>query len=121
MNIQLPGKRHAWLVGLIISYGVFLALLTALNGFGADRWGPSAFNLYLPQSLWLVPVILLALASRRGARRWLWVLAIYSIWVCGPIMGFRWRLNSQQDSAAVGPSLRVMTCNIKYGHRDVSP
>ncbi len=121
MNIQLPGKRHAWLAGLIISYGAFLALLTALNGFGADRWGPSAFNLYLPQSLWLVPVILLALAARRGARRWIWVLAIYGVWVCGPIMGFRWRMNSPPDSAGVGPSLRVMTCNIKYGHRDVSP
>ena len=94
MKSQLPGKRHAWLAGLIIAYGAFLALLTALNAFGADRWGPSAFNLYLPQALWLAPVFLLAIPSFHLAKRWIWVLAIFSIWVCGPVMGFCWRLNS---------------------------
>jgi vancomycin resistance protein VanJ len=121
MKIQLPGKRHAWLAGLILAYGVFLALLTALNGFGADRWGPGAFNLYLPQALWLAPVLLLTILSFRLAKRWIWVLAIFIIWVCGPIMGFCWRRNSQPEPVGVGPTLRVMTCNIKYGHRDISP
>lgn len=116
MKLQLPGQRHHWLAGLIFAYGAFLALLTALNGFGADRWGFGAFNLYLPQALWLAPILLLTVLSFRWAKRWLWILVLFAIWVGGPIMGFCWSLPSRREPA----TLRVLTCNIKYGRRDPS-
>jgi endonuclease/exonuclease/phosphatase family metal-dependent hydrolase len=91
-----------------------------MNGFGADRWGLGAFNLYLPQVVWLGPVILLALLAFKFARRWLWVLAFYCFWIFGPIMGFSWASRGHVEPVAVGESLRFMTCNIKYGRRDLS-
>ena len=120
MKSSLPGKRRAWLPGLIITYGVFLALATALNWSGADRWWIGAFNLYLPQALWLAPVMLLTILSLKLAKRWIWVLGVYSVWVCGPIMGFCWVLHEPPKPAVVGATLRFMTCNIKSGRRDVA-
>lgn len=120
MKSGLVGKGPAWLRGAILAYGVFLALITGLNWSGSDRWWVGAFNLYLPQILWLAPVLLLGLLSFKHVRRWSWVLAIYGLWVCGPIMGFRWSLRTQPEPAAAGATVRVMTCNIKYGQRDLA-
>lgn len=118
-NAKRPGPRHAWLPGLILLFGVFLAVLQGLNGFGADRWGLGAFNLYVPQAVWLGPVILLALLAFKFAKRWIWVLAFYCIWILGPIMGFTWALRGHMEPVAEGGSFRFMTCNIKYGRRDL--
>lgn len=120
MTIKLHGKRPVCLPGLIVAYGFILALLTVLNWFGADRWWLGAFNLYLPQAVWLAPVVLLTIPSLVFARRWVWVLGIYCIWVCGPIMGFCWILHAHPESAVSLPVVRVMTCNIKYGQRDIT-
>ncbi len=109
-------KRPIWLLGLFIAYGIFLAVLTVLNWLGADRWWLGAFNLYLPQAVWLIPIILLIILSLVFARRWIWVLGIYSLWVCGPIMGLCW---APATPVVTGQSVRVMTCNIKYGQRDL--
>jgi len=114
------GKPSFWVRGLILAYGLLLALLTAGNGLGPDRWWLGAFNLYLPQVLWLVPVILLAPFALMYARRWTWVLVLYGLWVGGPVMGFHWALRSQQTAVEGGRTLRVMTCNIKYGRRDMA-
>ena len=119
LKSSLPGKRHVWLSGLIITYGVFLALITVLNRSGADRWWIGAFNLYLPQAIWLAPLLPLTFLSLRFARRWVWALGICGAWVCGPIMGFCWRLPEQPKPVAVGTTLRLMTCNIKSGRRDI--
>lgn len=120
MTIGPTGKPPLWMRGLILAYGLFLALITALNGLGPDRWWLGAFNLYLPQVLWLVPVILLAPFALRFARRWTWVLVLYGLWVCGPIMGFHWAFRIHKDTEPAGQTLRVMTCNIKYGRRDMA-
>jgi endonuclease/exonuclease/phosphatase family metal-dependent hydrolase len=94
-------------------------MLQWLNGHGADRWGLGAFNLYVPQAVWLGPVSLLALLAFKFNRRWLWVLAFYCFWIVGPIMGFTWASRGPVEPAAGGGSLRLMTCNIKYGRRDL--
>lgn len=121
MTIGPLGKPSFWVRGLILGYGLFLALITGLNGLGPDRWWLGAFNLYLPQVLWLVPVILLTPFALRFARRWTWMLVVYGLWVCGPIMGFHWAFRPQQAAVEGGGTLRVMTCNIKYGRRDLAP
>jgi vancomycin resistance protein VanJ len=119
MKSRLLGKGHVWLPGLIITYGVFLALMTVLNRSGADRLWIGAFNLYLPQVVWLAPVLLLMGLSLKYAWRWTLVLGLYGAWVCGPIMGFCWSSSEQLGPVAKGTTLRLMTCNIKSGRRDV--
>jgi endonuclease/exonuclease/phosphatase (EEP) superfamily protein YafD len=111
--------RVVSLAVLIIAYGVVLALVTGANAAGPDRWWLGAFNLYLPQVVWLVPILVLAVPCLRLAKRWLWVLVLYTAWVCVPIMGFCWNWRWLEGPATVGSRLRVMTCNIKYGQRDV--
>lgn len=114
------GKPFSWVRGLILGYGLFLALVTGLNRLGSDRWWLGAFNLYLPQVLWLVPVILLCPFTLKYARRWTWVLVLYGLWIGGPIMGFHWAFGPRQATHPAGQILRVMTCNIKYGRRDLA-
>jgi endonuclease/exonuclease/phosphatase (EEP) superfamily protein YafD len=112
------GESRVWLSGLVIAYGVWLAVISGLNWLGADRWWPGAFNLYLPQVIWLAPIVPLLVLSRRG-RRLTWVLCLYILWVCGPIMGFHWHLRSPWEAVAGDPTIRLMTCNVKDGHRDI--
>jgi endonuclease/exonuclease/phosphatase family metal-dependent hydrolase len=120
MKSKQLGKRHGWLPGLILSYGGFLALITVVNWSGPDRWWIGALNLYLPQAVWLVPLLPLAILSWKFARRWVWAVGICGAWVCGPIMGFCWRLHEQVAPVAAEATLRLMTCNIKNGRRDVA-
>ncbi len=117
-NVQKE-QAPRWLVILFAVYGLLLAGLTILNWLGADRWWLGAFNLYLPQALWLIPIVPLALLSLRYAPRWLWALGVLLVWVLGPIMGFRWPLNTQPISGSPGTLIRVMTCNVKQGQRDI--
>ncbi len=119
MTSRFLGKRPVWLPGLIISYGVFLALITVLNRSGADRLWIGAFNLYLPQVVWLAPVLILMGLALKYAWRWTLVLGLYAAWVCGPIMGFCCSLPEQSGPVVTGTTLRLMTCNIKSGRRDV--
>jgi vancomycin resistance protein VanJ len=113
-------KHPAWLLRLIFGYGLFLALLTILHRLGPDRWWLGAFNLYLPQVVWLVPVLLLTLLALVYARPWIWVLGVYCLWIGGPIMGFSWNFRGYSESGSRGSLVRVMTCNTKYGQRDIS-
>ena len=120
MKDRRLGKRPIWLPGLIIAYGMFLTLLTVLNWSGADRWWLGALNLYLPQAVWLAPVLLLTTFSIKSATRWIWVLGFYGAWVCGPIMGLCWNLHGHLAPASAGATIRFMTCNIKDSRRDVA-
>jgi vancomycin resistance protein VanJ len=120
MKTPSRAKHPARLLRLILGYGLFLALLTVLHRLGPDRWWPGAFNLYLPQAVWLVPVLLLTILALVYARPWIWVLGIYCLWIGGPIMGFCWNFHGHSESATRDSSFRIMTCNIKYGQRDIS-
>jgi endonuclease/exonuclease/phosphatase family metal-dependent hydrolase len=91
-----------------------------LNWSGADRWWFGAFNLYLPQAIWLAPILLLAILSLKSAARWIWVLGFYGAWVCGPIMGLCWHGPGHLKPAPPGATIRFMTCNIKSGRRDAA-
>ena len=108
--------RKALLI-LIAAHGVLLAVLTWVNHVGAEHWWLGALNLYLPQVFWAVPAAVLLLFSLRAGRHWAWLPLLYLAWVLGPIMGFCWSRRTPPGPMA-GPSLRVMTCNAKYGKRD---
>ena len=113
-------KTVIWLFILTSLYGVILAAITALNWHGADRWLFGAMNLYLPQAIWLIPGILLICFALMYARSWTWLPALCVIWVLGPIMGFSWPMHAPSEMSGMIP-VRIMTCNAKYGKRDVTP
>jgi vancomycin resistance protein VanJ len=112
-------KAALWLFALTLCYGTILAVITAINRSGADRWWFGALNLYLPQAMWLVPGVLLALISLGIARQWAWLPWLCVIWVLGPIMGLCWSLQASSEPAGTVP-VRVMTCNAKYGKHDIA-
>ena len=111
-------QRKIFLI-FTFSYVTILAAITANNLFGADRFWLGALNLYLPQAMWAAPAIPLSIISLKIARRWIWAPLLCIIWVLGPIMGFCWSPHSSRKPPG-SVSLRVMTCNAKYGARDIS-
>lgn len=116
-------KILAWLLFLSCVYATVLALITVLNWVGADRFWLGALNFYLPQAMWALPGILLAVCFLKIDRFWLWLPILCIAWVLGPIMDFHW--SPESGGAAAYPAdpvrLRVMTWNIKYGQYDLEP
>jgi len=110
-----PNTRPVTLRLLMVLYGLLLAVITAVNLSGAEHWWPGALNLYLPQALWAVPAALLLVAALRADRAWIWLPALYLVWVLGPLMGLRYALRT---APAPGPAVRILSCNIKYALRD---
>lgn len=99
-------------------YAALLALLSAANALGPERWWWSTLNLYLPQWIWGVPGLALLIVFLRIARQHLWIPAALLLWVAGPLMGFRWSLAAPRTTGS-GVRLRVMTYNIKWKTCDV--
>jgi endonuclease/exonuclease/phosphatase family metal-dependent hydrolase len=121
VNMATKSHQHAAvsLFSVNFFYGAILAAITVLNWFGADRWWLGALNLYLPQSMWLIPGILLTCFTLKFARRWIWLPVLCVFWVAGPIMGFCWPLHLPPDRPG-SMYIRVMTCNAKNGKRDIT-
>jgi len=107
-------KAPAWLLCLFFAYGMLLLALTVLNRVGADRWWFGALNLYLPQAVWALPGLFLAVYTFMKAKRWTWAPLLGMVWVAGPLMGFCLPLTGGSDLSR-GLPFRVMTWNIKYG------
>ena len=110
----------AWLLFLTGVYGVLLGAITVSNWIGADRYWFGALNLYLPQLMWAVPGIILAVFLFKLDRFWTWLPLLLVLWVIGPIMGFCWSLHPPEPAPG-DLTLRVMTWNIKYGRYDLAP
>lgn len=101
---------------------MILAAITVLNWMGiADRFWIGAFNLYLPQVIWVVPGIILTLFIFKADRSWFWLPLLCMIWVLGPIMGFCWALH-EPEPVSGSLIVRVMTWNIKYdNNKNIAP
>lgn len=111
-------KAPAWLLCLLFAYGTILLALTILDRIGADRWWFGALNLYLPQAVWALPGLFLAVFTLIKARRWTWAPLLCMVWVAGPLMGFCLSLTAVPDPPGSLP-LRVMTWNAKYGSHGI--
>jgi len=107
-------KAPVWLICLLFAYVTILLGLTILNRIGADRWWFGALNLYLPQAVWALPGLFLAVVTLIKARQWAWAPLLCMVWVAGPLMGFCRPLPAAPDPPGSLP-LRVMTWNVKYG------
>jgi len=109
-----------WLVWLTLVYVALLIALALLNWGGAERFWPGALNLYLPQILWALPGVMLALLFFKLDRSLTWLPMLCVLWVLGPVMGLSFALPAPRPAPGSLP-LRVMTWNIKYGYYEVAP
>ncbi len=103
-----PSKAAAVCTWLYVA--AVLAVWLLLR-FGGDRWWFATVILFGPRWRCALPLAMLVPAAAIIRRRLLSVLAATAIMVFGPVMGFcipRARLTT-----ADGPSLRVLTCNVK--------
>jgi len=102
---------------LTLLLGMLLAVLTIMNRLGADRWWFGALNLYLPQTIWAAPGLLLTVTMAIVNRRLIWAPLLCLVWVLGPLMGFCWSRQTPPDPGQ--SSLRIMSCNVKFGARNL--
>ena len=112
-----PGFRTLLLLSLTALYAGVLAALTLVNRSGIDRWWLGAVNLYIPQILWALPGVCLVLSALCWDRRLVWAPLLCIVWVLGPVMGFSWHNSAPKQPGSL--TVRVMTCNVKHGNRDV--
>ncbi len=89
-----------------------VALLVLFRVISEDWWVTLALS-YLPRAPYVVPALVLCVASLLLRKRWLFVLNLISaMLVLGPIMGGRLglaRLSAPPDA----PRLRLLSCNVQ--------
>ncbi|MDR3671308.1 MAG: endonuclease/exonuclease/phosphatase family protein [Holophaga sp.] len=113
----MTGPAQKALPAAMALYGVALAVITCVNYLGAEHWWFGALNLYLPQAMWAVPGLLLLAVAWSAGRNWIWLPALFLVWVLGPIMGFCWSAQRHPEPRTA-PVIRVLTCNAKFGIHD---
>jgi vancomycin resistance protein VanJ len=114
-------QARIWLLFFTSIYGMILVAITVLNWMGvADRFWLSAFNLYLPQVIWLIPGIILTFFIFKADPSRIWMPLLCVIWVLGPIMGYCWSLKEPKPVSG-SLTMRVMTWNIKYDGQNIAP
>jgi vancomycin resistance protein VanJ len=108
-------QRWRWTsTAVAVCIWLYVAALLAvwlLLWFAGDRWWFATVILFGPRWVCALPLVVLAPAAGLVQRRLLWALAGAAIMVVGPIMGFciPWARLKTAD----GPTLRVLTCNLK--------
>jgi vancomycin resistance protein VanJ len=112
--------KPGWLIFASGVYAGMLLAITFLNRIGADRFWLGALNLYLPQFMWVIPGLALALLIFRVDRSWCWLPLLCVLAVLGPVMDGKF-YHPRSSDAAESLKLRVMTWNIKYGSYRVAP
>ena len=107
-------RRRGPATGVAVCTWLYVAALLAvwlLLRLGGDRWWFATVILFGPRWLCAVPLAVLVPTAGLIRRRLLWVLAAAAIVVFGPAMGFC--IPWARLTAARGPSLRILTCNVK--------
>ncbi len=114
-----PGtrRRATWLLALVLLYAAALAGIELSRWLGPERRWLTCLNLYLPQSMWAAPGLLLLVLTLALDRRFALAPVLCLAWVLGPIMGLSVAAN--RPTAPPDRTFRVMTYNVKYGRSDV--
>ncbi len=111
----VPPRKRRWPARAVAvctwSYAAAVLVVWLLLRLGGDRWWFATVILFGPRWLCAVPLVALAPAAGLLRRRLLWVLGAAAVVAFGPVMGFC--IPWARLTAAGGPSLRVLTCNVK--------
>ena len=120
MLLSESSARHGWRcwAGRLVAVLVWLYLVVLLGSwvlirFAGDRWWFATLLLFGPRWLAAAPLLALMPAAAIARRRLIWVLSLAGLLAVGPIMGLcvPWG----RFAPPGGPSIRVLTCNVK-GH-----
>ena len=107
MNFTLTGTLRVcvWL------YLAIVLVVWLLLRFGGDRWWFPTVMLFGPRWVYGLPLVLLVPAAGISRCHLLWPLAAGAVVVVGPIMGLclPWGWLVARD----GPTIRVLSCNVK--------
>jgi vancomycin resistance protein VanJ len=117
MTRVICALNYAVLIGVWL-YAALLLAVWLLLGLGGDRWWLATVMLFGPRWIYGLPLALLVPAAVILRRRLLWPLAAAVVVYVGPIMGLC--LPWERLVVRQGPTLRVLTCNVK-GHSDNNP
>src|ERR1019366_2617480 len=101
-----------------VLYALTIALISLCNAIGPERWWFIAFNMYMPQAIWLVPGMFLLLVTAGLHWRFSWMPVLVMAWVAGPLMGVVPHAPQPDVTRASDVLLRVMTYNVKWGRED---
>lgn len=122
-NPPRPGHRRRrpsfLLILATLLYALPLLVVLGGNIVGPEDWWLTAFNLYLPQWLWLTPLAVLLPWYALRARTWTLIPLALCALVLLPVMGLRLHFGSSVPSPDKSIHLRVMTYNIKWAKTDV--
>ena len=110
-----PTSRRRWptriVAGCVWLYVAAILIAWLLLRLGGDRWWFATLMLFGPKWAYSVPLLALVPAALFARRRLLWPLGAAAIVAVGPLMGLC--LPWARLAAPSGPSLRVLTCNLK--------
>ncbi len=95
-------------------YALIVAAVGATAAAGPERWWWAGFNMFLPQSIWAAPAIIILPLAMWRARRWAWMPVLTLLAVAGPIMGLCW---GRPGAPPPGTAVRVMTYNVQLWQR----
>ena len=107
-----------WLLTINVLYALTIALISLCNAIGPERWWFIAFNMYMPQAIWLAPGVFLLLVTLGFQWRSAWIPVLVMAWVAGPLMGVVPHAPQPDVTRASDVFLRVMTYNVKWGRED---
>jgi endonuclease/exonuclease/phosphatase (EEP) superfamily protein YafD len=118
VNLRAPASGHPvdatlWVLTAVALVG---SVLTAVLFWRlADRWWPVTMLLFGPRWVLLAPIPLLMLAAAIRDRALLLPLAVASIMILGPVMGFRTGWRRILPAADSGHPVTVATFNVRSG------
>jgi endonuclease/exonuclease/phosphatase (EEP) superfamily protein YafD len=105
------GRRPLALISTVAGYGLLLIAAWFLQWGGRDEWWPWMVLSLSPRSVFLLPLVPLALWAWRARRPWIaGAIGLEALFVAGPLMGFviPW---ARLGARAEGPTVRIMTFN----------
>lgn len=104
--------RRAVVAVNILYFGGVLAVW-ALTGWVGERHYLTAFLLFVPPQLWLLPLVFLMPLTWLCSRRWLALQLVTVLWVAFGLFDFHWN----RPRPPQGALLRVMTNNYGQNNR----
>jgi len=105
-----------WLLTANLLYAMIIGGISLCNAIGPERWWFVAFNMYVPQAVWLIPGAFLILLTLRLCLRFVWLPIVVMLWIAGPLMGLVLNPPHPSISRASNVFMRVMTYNVKWGY-----
>jgi endonuclease/exonuclease/phosphatase (EEP) superfamily protein YafD len=112
------GKNRlvAWLGWLSYAYGLSIVGLCLVMYLAGDRWWPATLIMFGPRWLWGLPLVVLTPAAAVSRRPWLLALltstgVVFLILIMNLCLPWQ----SWLGHSCIGPTIRVLTCNVHHG------